>query len=244
MDAIEAAGGSAWHYPLMAITELDSAAQPQIWQQCKQQVLALDQFQHVIFVSTNAVKFGMELIHQYWPQLPVGIHWYGVGDSTLAALAQQGVPVDRFAGVENRHMNSEGLLRHSGLQQLTQAKVLIVRGMGGRGYMQQQLQQRGAQVSYAECYQRCVVDRPAGEVVSFIQQHTIDSVCVNSGESLQNLCSLAGSQLAQLQKKRIVVPGERVAAQAQASGFQSIITAENASDQAVLVALSTAYKNA
>ena len=244
--AITAAGGHAWHYPVMAIAALDASTEPSLWQQCKQQIMALDQFQQVIFISGNAVTYGVDWINQYWPQLPVGTHWYGIGSSTIKQLQQLGIPVVSGLGeaLANTAMNSETLLQHNNLQQLAGQKVLIIRGVGGRDYLQQQLLQRGASVHYAQCYQRNIVDRPQGEVAQLIEQQAIDTLCVNSGESLQNLCALAGSeQLPLLQKKCIVVPGERVAVMARQAGFESILVADNASDKAVLAVLAKIQPN-
>ena len=147
--AIEQTGGKANHLPVMEITELTDQAR---LQQCKQLIMELDQFQHVIFISGNAVNFGMEWVQQYWPQLPVGISWHGIGKKTVAQLIEQGVPCPPYE--IDGAMNSEALLQHKSLQQLAQQKVLIIRGVGGRDFLAEQLSQRGAQVSYAECYQR------------------------------------------------------------------------------------------
>ncbi len=50
----------------------------------RQLVLELDQFRHVIFISGNAVRFGMAWIESCWPQLPAGPDWYAVGEATAA----------------------------------------------------------------------------------------------------------------------------------------------------------------
>lgn len=230
MAAIEAAGGKAKHCAVMDIVELSDKVQ---LEQCKQKMMALDEFQHVIFISGNAVNFGMEWVHQYWPQLPVGIHWHGIGKKTVAQLIAQGVPCKAYT-LEGA-MNSEALLQHKSLQQLAQQKVLIVRGMGGRDYLAQQLTQRGAKVSYAECYKRVLPALADGELMELIQQQAINTVCLNSGESVTNFCQLVGGN--RLNKITIVVPGARVAAIARELGFGHIVTAESASDQSMLEAL-------
>lgn len=234
LAAIEKAGGCASHYPVMAISTI--ACNGEQWQQCKQLVLRLDQFQHVIFISTNAVHFGMDWINQYWPQLPVGIHWYGIGKKTIAELIAMGVPVENR--VEGGAMNSEGLLQAQSLQQLEGQNVLIVRGVGGREALQTALTQRGGRVDYAECYQREIVSQPVGEIAEYIQQRQIDTVCVNSGESLQNFCRLLGAAVTSATRQlSMVVPGKRVAALAVGQGFKNVVVAENASDQSMLAAL-------
>ena len=230
MAAIDAAGGKAVHCPVMDIVALTDKVQ---LQQCKQKIMVLDEFQQVIFISGNAVNFGMAWVHQYWPQLPVGIDWHGIGKKTVAQLIDQGVPCQPYK--PQGAMNSEALLQHKSLQQLAGQKVLIVRGIGGRDYLAQQLTKRGAQVSYAECYKRVVPVLADGELQQIIQQQAINTVCLNSGESAANFSRLLGGK--GLNKITVVVPGDRVAAIADELGFKHIITAESASDQSMLDAL-------
>lgn len=241
LQAIREHGGVAWHYPVMATNGLDSGQDAPAIQLCKQRFMNLDQYQHVIFISTNAVQYGLGWIDQYWPQLPVDIHWYGIGKATSRALQAEAIAVstdpDTATGTA---MNSEQLLQHPQLQQLQSQKVLIVRGVGGRDYLQQQLSLRGAHVDCVDCYRRLCADKPVGEVAQLIQQQQINTLCANSGESLQNLCQLAGEPaLPELKKLTVVVPGQRVAAIAEKMGFNQIVVAENASDKAILAALLT-----
>lgn len=242
MAAIEKAGAKASHYPVMSIEALDAEA----GQPCKQLILDLDEFQHVIFISGNAVKFGMQWIHQYWPQLPVGINWYGIGRKTIEQLMDDDVPVvnQSNGGAMNTSMssamNSEALLEHQALQAIEQEKILIVRGIGGREYLKQALSQRGAMVSYAQCYQRQLPEYKEGELIQFIRHHGIEIICINSGESLHNLEQLVGVEsLLTVQNIALLVPSERVASMATAQGFKHITVAENASDSAMLAALHT-----
>lgn len=238
LRAIGEAGGSACHYPVLAITPLDTALEAARAQTCKELMMNLDHFQHVIFISGNAVYYGLEWINEYWPQLPVGIQWYGIGKTTSAALLRAGVPVDSAEPDQDYSMNSEALLRHPALAEIVHDRVLIVRGVGGREYLQQQLSERGARVSYAECYRRAKVGRPSGELAAFIDQRAIDVCCVNSGDSLDFYCELIGdNQLGRFRHIVMLVPGQRVAQMARARGFQHIIQARNASDESVLTAL-------
>jgi uroporphyrinogen-III synthase len=64
----------------------------------------LDHYQHIIFVSTNAVKHGMEWIQAYWQKLPEGPSWYAVGEATARLLGRHGIQ----AGTPGPAMNSEG----------------------------------------------------------------------------------------------------------------------------------------
>jgi uroporphyrinogen-III synthase len=232
--AIDMAGANASHYPVMSINALSAEA----GQPCKQLILSLDEFQHVIFISGNAVKFGMQSIDQYWPQLPIGISWYGIGKKTIEQLLNADVPVANQSG--SNAMNSEALLEHQGLQAIKHEKVLILRGVGGREYLKQQLSQRGAIVNYAQCYQRKIPEHKSGELIEFIRHHKINAICINSGESLHNFEQLLGvDSVSTVQNIPLLVAGERVASIAAERGFKNITAAENASDSAMLKALHT-----
>ncbi len=240
LAAISAEGGRGIHYPVLAITPLDQSVDVKALQRGKEQVLDIDQYQHLIFISSNAVHFGLEWINQYWPQLPVAVHWYGVGSSTIDHLSREGVavnvpPLSNAAGA----MNSEVLLLHPDLQQLSHQKVLIVRGVGGREYLAQQLSARGAQVDYLECYRRR--SPPVADVMlaAVVKQQQIDIICVNSAESLQNVVAMAADQVIAVQQVELLVPGQRVADIARDLGFNKVRMAANASDQAMLSGLSS-----
>ena len=230
-------GGRALHYPVMDIVPVDRGHQ-----QLKTDFLNLDLFQHVIFVSTNAVDHGMRWIEQYWPQMPVGIHWYGMGAATAQALLRAGIS-DTALAAGLHTMNSEELLQLPTLQAMDKQRVLIVRGIGGREYLREQLQRRGAQVSYAQCYSRQTCDRPEGELWSALKENGIDHICCNSTETLDSLIELVEqgangqAQLQQLKEMTVIVPGSRVVDYAVDLGFATVIEAKNASDTAILNAL-------
>ena len=230
---LELCGATVKSYPVMAIRGLDKTGDAEQYQQCKRQWMRLDEFKHVIFISTNAVQFGLEWMETFWPQLPVGLQWYAIGTATAEALSNYGIEASQAQG----SMNSEVLLALPALQSVTGDKVLIVRGVGGRDYLQQQLQQRGALVEYVECYRRTIPERPTGELAALIEEQSFDVVCVMSGESLQNLSQLLGNREALLHNKILLVPGQRVADKAKALGCQRLIVAENASVDGLLHAL-------
>ncbi len=196
----------------------------------------LDQYQHVIFVSSNAVRFGMDCIDDYWPQLPVDLNWYTVGESSARELAEFGVKVQRPL----QQMTSEGLLEIDTLLNIDQHKVLIVKGEGGRDFLRTSLAQRGALIQELAVYKREKPDRSAGEVFALITDNDCRALMLSSGEGLHNMVSLLTEQeLISLQQLSLVVPGQRVAAMARAMGFTQLLVASNATDEAMIEALAT-----
>ncbi len=227
--AIAGRGWPVHHLPLLELQPL--AALPA---QQRARVLALDEFQHIIFVSANAVRFGMATIENYWPQLPVGLHWYAVGEGTARALAGHGVR----AQVPGSEMSSEGLLQLPGLCQVQGQRVLLVKGAGGRGLLADELTRRGARVETLACYRRCAPRYAVGEFAAALQRWQIGVVLISSGEGLDNMLALLDqAETSKLQSVTLLLPSVRVAAAAAAAGFRHRVVADNASDEAMLRAL-------
>ncbi|MDF1692731.1 MAG: uroporphyrinogen-III synthase [Zhongshania sp.] len=229
--ALAAAGASVLVQPLLTISPLAADTHAAELQRSRQQLMNLDNYQHLIFISVNAVHYGLALIEQFWPQWPMGVKVHAIGAATAAALRARDIVVE---DVDDAAMNSESLLAKAGLQQLAKQKVLIVRGLGGREYLAEQLSARGAQVGYAECYQRSSPEIDGIQFLNLLRQHQINMVCVNSGETLLHFSALLGDIA---QEYPVIVPSERVAAMAVELGLRRIIQAENAGTPATLAAL-------
>jgi uroporphyrinogen-III synthase len=215
----------------------------------KNKILDVDLYQKIIFVSQNAVDYGMTWLEDYWPQLPIGIDYFAVGATTAKKLASYGVAVQDLAVSASGGMTSEDLLAAEHLQNVNGEKILIFRGCGGRGHLAEELRKRGATVDYCELYERVL---PAAAVEQLRQlilaadaASTQSVVSLHSGESLQNLLTVL-AQLTSLEAQRVpawmsesvvLVPSARIVAAAQAAGFHKIICAENATDNAMTAAL-------
>lgn len=227
--ALAAAGYEACSQPLL---ELSGA--PQLTPVQRHMLQDLEQYQHIIFVSGNAVRFGMALIDDFWPQLPVGINWYAIGDATAKGLARFAIK----AITPGEMMTSEGLLALPYLLNVQGQRVLIIKGEGGRDTLRAELFRRGALVDELACYRRNRPDLPAGALGARIAQWQIDVILLSSGEGLTNLLLLLSpAETTKLKPVGLIVPSERVAAMARDAGFVSVVTAENASDEAMLRAL-------
>ncbi|QIB65253.1 uroporphyrinogen-III synthase [Kineobactrum salinum] len=228
-QAIAGRGRPVHQLPLLELQPL-----PALSAQERARVLALDEFQHIIFISANAVRFGMAVIEDHWPQLPVGLHWYAVGDGTARALAGHGVSAE----VPGLEMSSEGLLQLPGLSRVEGHRVLLVKGEGGRGLLAGELARRGAQVETLACYRRCAPRYAGGEFVAALQRWQIGIILISSGEGLENMLALLDpAETSKLQSVTLLLPSARVAETAAAAGFRHRIVADNASDEAMLRAL-------
>ncbi|NND44107.1 MAG: uroporphyrinogen-III synthase [Xanthomonadales bacterium] len=229
--AVERAGFEAFRQPLLQVD-----AMPELSGAQRSLLLDLDLYQHVIFISSNAVRFGMDRIEEYWPQIPVGISWYAIGDATAALLASFGIE----AVTPGAAMTSEGLLALPGLLDVLDERVLIVKGEGGRETLRNELAGRGARVDELACYRRSLPEMSAGALAEKLIAWGIDVILVSSGEGLANLqLLLTPTETSKLKPMALVVPSERVARLARGAGFDQVVTAENASDTAMVHALET-----
>lgn len=235
-DALQSAGFRVHILPLLQLEAL-----PELSPAERGRVLALDEYQHIILVSANAVRFGMAWIDRYWPQLPTGPGWYAVGEATARALQAHGVE----ALTPGADMSSEGLLAMPRLQAVSGDRVLIIKGRGGRSTMRDELTRRGALVEELACYRRSCPHYGAGELAAKLSQWQIDVAMISSGEGLTNLLALlTPEETSKFIHITLLVPSERVAQIAHRAGFERVVTAANASDSAMLRALRDWQTNA
>jgi uroporphyrinogen-III synthase len=231
------------------LLEISAVAEEDKIRAIKNKILDFDLYQKVIFVSQNAVDYGMGWLEDYWPQLPIGIDFFAVGATTAKKLASYGVEVQDLAVSASGGMTSEDLLGAEHLQNVDGEKILIFRGCGGRGHLAEELRKRGAWVDYCELYERGLPIAAREQLLQLIastdavEAQTILSL--HSGESLQNLMAVC-TQLtpaeqsiacAWMHNNILLVPSQRIVETAQAAGFKRIICAGNATDNAMTAAL-------
>lgn len=228
-SAVAAMGHAVHHFALLRIEPLHELAPA-----ARASVQDLERYQHVIFISSNAVRFGMDWIESYWPQLPSDLNWYAVGKSTASDLQAHGVKPE----TPGSDMSSEGLLALPKLADVRGQRVLIVKGLGGRQTLSQVLTARGAVVHELACYRREVPAQENGYLAQRLNAWDTDLVMITSGEGLRNMLSLLSpAETSKFSAVTLLVPSARVAEMARQSGFSCVIVAENASDEAMLQAL-------
>ncbi|MDO3384407.1 uroporphyrinogen-III synthase [Gilvimarinus sp. SDUM040013] len=234
-----------WQADIVSCMAIEALTDRTAAQAIKNQVLAFDEFHKVIFVSRNAVAYTLNWLDEYWPQLPVGIEYFAIGESTAQALRDADITPQVLGGVGSP-MNSETLLASAGLQRVEGERILLCKGEGGRDLIERTLSARGAKVNACPLYRRRIPDQAANQLRWWLLDCAPDDavITVHSGESLENLVAVANAvdALKKLQAQPLVVPGERVAAIAQKLCFDPVVTALNASDEAMQKALETLVK--
>jgi uroporphyrinogen-III synthase len=228
--AIEAAGGQALEFPLLIIEPVNDAGRLAA---LREQLQQLDQYQIVIFISSNAARFGLAWIDRYWPRFPAGIAVIAVGPATAAALAELPCQVHTVP----RGVQSEDLLRLPLLRQVDGLRIALFRGVGGRELLAATLRERGAQVDYLETYRRRRPDAKPGELAAALERHCINAITVTSGEILDSLCQLVDIRKPDVVSMPLLVPSERVRQQALSAGFRRVYTCQGASDEAIITML-------
>jgi uroporphyrinogen-III synthase len=220
---IEQAGGSVIHYPAFMIlppADLEIEHLINIRDQ-------LHSFTMAIFISQTAV----EQSQIYFPVLPEHLTIVSIGSKTTQALEQRGIRVD----IEAEDHDTESLLKAEEFQmpRLQGQRILIFRGIGGRALLGDTLANRGAQVRYVEIYRREI---PHHQPLTESQIDSLDALTVSSNEGLDNLVTLMEDP-SLLIDIPLVLPSLRAAKLARQHGFKTIISAENATDEATLAAL-------
>lgn len=229
---LEALGASVTLQPMLVIEPVSSE---QDQRAIINRILAFDEYQKAIFISQNAVHYGLQWLDEYWPQLPIGVEFFAIGKVTAERLFEQ---TELLVQSATQAMNSEALLELQALQTLQDQKILIFRGQGGRDYLAKELEARGASVDYCELYQRKAPSKEQALNQVFRQTSKQAVVVVHSGETLGNLQSMIqGDDLLWLQQQPLLVPGQRVAQLAKSAGFSRTIVAENATHESMLEAL-------
>lgn len=204
-QGIELAGGVPLLYPLLEIAPLDNSPLLQA------QVSRLNQVDLAIFISPNAVQYGMAAIRACGA-LPPDLKIATVGLGSAKALRELGVvdvivPVGRF--------DSEGLLDR--LPQVDGWRVLIFRGDGGRELLGDTLRARGARVEYATCYHR---SKPQHDISELLKVHAIT---VTSSEALSHLSQMMEEgKPGRLSDTPLFVPHSRIAELAHRQGWTDV----------------------
>ncbi len=225
VHAIEKLGGTCIQFPLLEITPLTDT------QPLHAVAARLHEFQLAIFISPNAVRYGMEVILSRGG-LPPSLQVATVGLSSAKALHDLGV---KKVISPQLKFDSESLLALPELQNVRGLRVAIFRGDSGRELLGDTLKARGAIVEYVTCYHR---SNPQHDASSLLAAKP-DAICVSSTEALNNLWTLlesAGKQ--QLSVIPLCVTHERIAAAAHKLGWQNIVIVAG-SDNDLLLGLPT-----
>ena len=180
----------------------------------------------VVFVSANAV------LH-FFAERPAGIEWPdGIaagapGSGTADALRGAGVPLAAIVtpAADAAQFDSESLWARLHERDWRGARVLVVRGDGGRDWLAERLAGAGAQVDTVSAYRR-LAPAFAGAARDRLDQAIADPDAVwlfSSSEAIANLEQAAGP--GRFGAARAVATHPRIAARARSLGFRVVVEA-------------------
>jgi uroporphyrinogen-III synthase len=229
---IKAVGGNIFLFPTLEITPV------QLTQTDKEKIQHLSQTDIIIFISPNAVEHGLNHIEAL-TEIPKHILLATVGQGSAKILSTRlGKQPDI---TPEKNFSSEGLLETTAMQNVTNKRILIVRGNGGREHLKQTLQQRGALVEYINAYQRVKPETSATDFEQYLQNNQIAAIVITSAESLKNLLELVPEKvIPQLLQVPLLLINQRLVDIAKEAGFNNkLFIATKASDDAIIESLKT-----
>jgi uroporphyrinogen-III synthase len=209
-QGIKQAGGDVILFPLLEISPVSDQTQ------LRRLIACLHEFDLAIFISRNAVLYGMAAIRAAGA-LPKSLRIATVGQESAHALRKLGVaeviaPVGRS--------DSESLLALPELQNVKGWRIAIFRGDGGRALLGDTLKAHGAQVEYIACYRR---SKPMQDINMLLDANA-DALTVTSSEAFAYLWELLDdTSRTRLATVPLFVPHDRIASVAQSFGWHNII---------------------
>ena len=217
---LAAAGARTWIFPALEIEDVppDAALEALLRD--------IARFDLAVFVSANAVEKGVAAVRRV-ASWPAALRVAAVGEATAEALRNSGMA--RVISPSQRH-DSEALLALPQLQDLKGQNIIVFRGEGGREKLREGLEERGANVVYAQCYRRVRPKTDPAPLQAALARGEVHAVSALSGETLGNFVAMIGAGAAQLANAVLVVPHEAVASHADARRFARVLVAPPAAE--------------
>jgi uroporphyrinogen-III synthase len=233
LPRLQARGVDAVALPLIDIAApAESGALAAAW-------VGLARQQLVVFVSPNAVTqfFAARPPAAAWPDgVPAG----APGPGTTQALRAHGLAAGQIVepAADSPQFDSEALWRQLSRRSWRGARVLIVRGDGGRDWLADTLRAAGAEVAHVAAYRRSapVLDGATAKLL----QSALDTPqrhlwWFSSSEAIDHLLALAPATAgaASWRRSRAIASHPRIAARARRAGFGEVVETRPALDDVV-----------
>lgn len=213
--AIHAAGGISINLPAFTITatSLD-------W---LNQMPALTTINQAVFVSPNAVNYYFSALKQANITWPASIIVIAVGHATANMLLKQDIYVHHIPLVAN----SENLLELDTFKAIQHQHILLIKGIGGRSLIEEELQLRGACLTPLAVYRRDLPDLKQEYINSMWQDDVVDIILFTSQQAISNLFTLFPEEgRFWIRNKPCLVISARLAEIASEFGIRTIIISQ------------------
>src|SRR3990167_7764899 len=140
----------------------------------------INEFYLVIFISKPAVDCFFSHNVMTWRGITLAI-----GKTTQLALTKKNIKA-----LTSNAQTSEDLLNLPILQNVNHKKILIIKGEGGRNFLEKNLLKKGAIVDCLKVYKRVKINYPPSFIKELWQDKHIDIILFTSYESMEHIISL------------------------------------------------------
>jgi uroporphyrinogen-III synthase len=240
---IDDAGGKTLSFPLIEIAPLDD------YTKFESQIVDLEKADWAIFISTNAVENAMprvlkslndKKLNGFSQTYGLTLKFAAIGPVTAEAIKVHGESLGiEEVLVPRMRFDSEALLATPEMQAVHDQRIIIFRGIGGREVLADTLKKRGANVTFAESYQRINPQKDCAVLAQAVQNKSCDAIVVTSSEAMRHLLALANGA-DWLRKTPICVNHPRIKEETSAYGLNlglTISIADAPGDEAMLACL-------
>ena len=234
---IKKVGGWPLCFPLIEIIPSDRTS-------TKQQLLMLNDYDVLIFISANAVEECFNVISPNTIKTP---SIATTGKKTAQALSNKGLSV---TFCPEKHFNSEALLaipefktkikQSNNTDNKKPTKVAIIRGEGGRELLRDELLKTGASVDYIDVYKRYCPQENLNLLKEQWQQQKLDVVLLTSALSTAHFFRLANDE-AWINELTLLIGSPRMQKEIPAQFKGKILIAEDPSDETLYKKLNLEY---
>jgi len=144
-------------------------------------------FSKIIFISSNAAQCFKIISEHHSIKFSDNVQIFAIGPTTKKELSflNKNIfsPIDQF--------DSKTLLGLPEIQNVTDESILIVRGVGGKELLKNELEKKQANITYLECYQRIFKLIDFNVIANYSQKETL-YILITSSQIAQHFIDQLG----------------------------------------------------
>ncbi len=176
-----------------------------------------------IFISANAVSYFFESLRNHGLAWPSSIQNIAIGKATGNMLSKYNVRLDEVPKIAD----SEHLLALESLQQVSNKKILLVKGVNGKQEIEHTLFKKQAILFSVDVYRRVLPCIEQELIDSLWHDDLVDIILFTSLQAMHHLFVLFGEvKTSWLCSKPCVVISERLAHEAYALGINTVLVSQ------------------
>lgn len=199
----------------------------------------LDEYTDLVFVSRNAIEVCMSILERQGWSIPNTTRVMAVGSETAKQLRRYKID----ALFPNQGVGADALLGVKILRDLTDCKVLIIRGTQGLAWPVEEMRHRGAEVDSADVYRLLTPEGSPKLATELLEsQRHIDSLFFHSTQSASNFMPLINRNIERFSDAILVVGSDRIGRSARELGWPySIKIARSPSNKDMMIAFNAVH---